>query len=326
MTMMSNTATAVHFYDQQPPVASMSLRDELLQGLRSTPKTASPKFFYDLRGSELFDQICVQPEYYPTRTEEAILCDAADDIANVVGRDATLIELGSGASRKVRLLLEAVRPTSYLGIDISRDFLLDSTRRLAADYPWLEVHAACADFSQRMTMPEGMACDHPVAFFPGSSIGNFTPQEAESFLHGLHSLLPVDSGLLIGVDLIKDTKTLNAAYNDVAGVTAAFNLNLLERLRREFEADLDPKRFSHLAFYNEAQSRIEMHLVSDIAQEIEVAGEVFRFEAGETLHTENSYKYTIEGFQALAGRAGFQARAEWVDDAALFSVHYLERA
>lgn len=215
--MMLNTATAVRFHDQQPPVASMSLRDELLQGLRSTPKTASPKFLYDRRGSELFDQICVQPEYYPTRTEEAILRDAADDIANVVGRDATLIELGSGASRKVRLLLEAVRPTSYLGIDISRDFLLDSTRRLAADYPWLEVHAACADFSQRVTMPKGLACDHPVAFFPGSSIGNFTPQEAESFLHGLHSLLPVDSGLLIGVDLIKDATILNAAYNDVAG-------------------------------------------------------------------------------------------------------------
>ncbi|MGM8849532.1 L-histidine N(alpha)-methyltransferase [Salinicola halophyticus] len=175
-------------------------------------------------------------------------------------------------------------------------------------------------------MPKGLACDHPVAFFPGSSIGNFTPQEAESFLHGLHSLLPVDSGLLIGVDLIKDTTILNAAYNDEAGVTAAFNLNLLERLCREFEADLDPQRFSHLAFYNEAQSRIEMHLVSDIAQEIEVAGEIFRFEAGETLHTENSYKYTLEGFQVLAGCAGFQARAEWVDDAALFSVHYLERA
>lgn len=326
MTMMSSTATAVHFHDQQPPAASLTLRDELLQGLRATPKRSSPKFFYDLRGSELFDRICVQPEYYPTRTEEAILRDAADDIADVVGKDATLIELGSGASRKVRLLLEAVRPTSYLGIDISRDFLLDSTRRLAADYPWLDVHAACADFSQRMTMPSGLACDHPVAFFPGSSIGNFAPEEAECFLRGLHSLLPSGSGLLIGVDLIKDEAILNAAYNDAAGVTAAFNLNLLERLRHEFEGDLDPATFSHQAFYNETRSRIEMHLVSDIDQTIRVSGEVFHFDQGETLHTENSYKYSVDGFRALAARAGFESRALWTDPDKLFSIHYLERA
>ena len=324
MTAMPHTAVAVQFHDQQPLTASRSLRDELLQGLRASPKVTSPKFFYDLRGSELFDRICMQPEYYPTRTEEAILRDAADDIADVVGKDATLIELGSGASRKVRLLLEAVRPTSYLGIDISRDFLLDSTRRLAADYPWLDVHAACADFSQRMTMPTDMTCEHPVAFFPGSSIGNFAPQEAESFLQGLHSLLPPGSGLLVGVDLIKEKAILNAAYNDAAGVTAAFNLNLLERLRHEFEGDLDPATFSHLAFYNAAQSRIEMHLVSDVAQDIRVAGEVFHFKQGETLHTENSYKYSVEGFREMAGRAGFESRALWTDPDRLFSIHYLE--
>ncbi|GAB2795613.1 L-histidine N(alpha)-methyltransferase [Halomonas shantousis] len=302
------------------------MRDEILAGLRATPKHVSPKFFYDQRGSELFDEICVQPEYYPTRTEEAILGAAVGDIAALAGQEATLVELGSGASRKVRLLLEAMRPSSYLGIDISRDFLLDSTRRLAADYPWLEVHAACADFSQRLAWPDDMACERPVAFFPGSSIGNFDPQAAEAFLHRLHRLLPTGSGLLIGVDLVKDRTVLEAAYNDAAGVTAAFNLNLLERLRNELDAELDPVHFQHRAFFNPDASRIEMHLVSEMAQVITVAGERFRFNTGESLHTENSYKYSIEGFQALAGRAGFRARAEWVDDDALFSVHYLECA
>lgn len=316
---------AVRFHDQQPALAANSLRDEILEGLSAGQKYASPKFFYDQSGSELFDRICSQPEYYPTRTEEAILAAAAKDIAEIAGREATLVELGSGASRKVRLLLEAMRPSSYLGIDISRDFLLDSTRRLAADYPWLEVHAACADFSRGMALPDGLNCEHPVGFFPGSSIGNFDPEAAEAFLRGLHSLLPSGSGLLIGVDLIKDKATLEAAYNDAAGITAAFNLNLLERLRRELQAEIEPQHFSHQAFYNQEASRIEMHLVSQMPQVIAVAGERFCFREGETIHTENSYKYSIEGFQALADRAGFYSRARWIDSRQLFSVHYLER-
>lgn len=318
-------ACAVRFYDQTSSSTAGSLCDELLAGLRASPKVVSPKFFYDRRGSELFDRICIQPEYYPTRTEESILRAAAADIAAIIGPDAMLVELGSGASRKIRLLLEAMRPTSYLGVDISRDFLLASTRRLAADYPWLEVHAACADFSQRMELPESIQSGRPVAFFPGSSIGNFTPDDAEAFLHGLHSMLPSGSGLLIGVDLIKDKATLDAAYNDAAGVTAAFNLNLLERLRDEFEADFDTASFTHLAFYNDAASRIEMHLVSRATQAVSVAGENFRFDEGETLHTENSYKYSVEGFRELAGRAGFRPRALWTDRQALFSIHYFER-
>lgn len=317
--------TTVRFYDQQATATVSSMRDEILAGLRAAPKHVSPKYFYDQRGSELFERICAQPEYYPTRTEEAILSAAAEDIAAIAGREATLVELGSGASRKVRLLLETLRPTSYLGIDISRDFLLDSTRRLAADYPWLKVHAACADFSQRLAWPDGMACERPVAFFPGSSIGNFDPEAAQAFLRRLHSLLPPDSGLLVGVDLIKDKTTLEAAYNDAAGFTAAFNLNLLERLRQEMDAEIDPGHFEHRAFFNAEASRIEMHLVSCMAQGVTVAGERFRFQAGESLHTENSYKYTIEGFQRLAGRAGFRPRAKWIDKNALFSVHYLER-
>ncbi|WP_111412458.1 L-histidine N(alpha)-methyltransferase [Billgrantia lactosivorans] len=316
----------VRFHDQHPPEAAGSLYEELLAGLSATPKHTSPKFFYDRRGSELFDAICRQPEYYPTRTEEAILRDAAPAIAEVAGRDATLIELGSGASRKVRLLLEALHPACYLGVDISRDFLLDSTRRLAMDYPWLEVHAACADFSRPMAWPEGLSGERPVAFFPGSSIGNFTPEEAEAFLEGLTALLPPGGGLLVGVDLIKDRAILDAAYNDAAGVTAAFNLNLLQRLRDEFAAEVEPRGFRHHAFYNEADSRIEMHLVSRNDQAIHVAGERIDFGQGESLHTENSYKYSVAGFRELAGRAGFEPRAHWTDPDGLFCIHYLERA
>lgn len=315
----------VRFHDQHPQEEAGSLCEELLEGLIATPKCTSPKFFYDRRGSELFDAICEQPEYYPTRTEQAILRAAAADIAEVVGRDATLIELGSGASRKVRLLLEALHPACYLGVDISRDFLLESTRRLAVDYPWLEVHAACADFTRPMAWPEGLAGERPVAFFPGSSIGNFTPEEAEGFLKGLARLLPAGGGLLVGVDLIKDRAILDAAYNDAAGVTAAFNLNLLQRLRHEFEAEVEPQGFRHRAFYNESASRIEMHLVSLYDQAIRVAGERVEFDAGESLHTESSYKYSIAGFRELAGRAGFEPRAHWTDRDSLFCIHYLER-
>ncbi|MCE8032441.1 L-histidine N(alpha)-methyltransferase [Billgrantia tianxiuensis] len=318
--------SAVRFHDHHLPEVAGSLHEELLTGLTATPKYASPKFFYDRRGSELFDAICEQPEYYPTRTEEAILRAAAADIAEVVGRDATLIELGSGASRKVRLLLEALHPACYLGVDISREFLLESTHRLAADYPWLEVHAACADLTHPMRWPDGLSGERPVAFFPGSSIGNFTPEEAESFLRGLSQLLPTGGGLLIGVDLIKDRAILDAAYNDAAGVTAAFNLNLLERLRREFEAEVEPQAFRHRAFYNELDSRIEMHLVSLYDQAMHLAGERIEFTAGESLHTENSYKYSITGFCELAGRAGFEPRAHWTDRDALFCILYLERA
>lgn len=316
---------AVQIHDYRSSVATTSPQEELLAGLRATPKTISPKFFYDWKGSKLFSRICEQPEYYPTRTEEAILHGFSEDIAPFIGDDGILIELGSGASRKVRLLLEAMRPVSYLGIDISRDFLIDSTRRLAADYPWLEVHAVCADFSQRLQMPPDVRGKRSVAFFPGSSIGNFSASEAERFLHGLKSLLPVGSGLLIGVDLIKDEAILNAAYNDAKGITAAFNLNLLDRLHDEFDAVVDSRNFSHRAFYNVQESRIEMHLVSKLSQSITIAGENFYFEEGETLYTENSYKYSVDGFRALAVRGGFHPRALWTDPQKLFSVHYLER-
>lgn len=317
-------ALAIRFHDQLAGNHS-SLRDETLAGFAATPKWASPKFFYDRRGSELFEQITEQPEYYPTRTEEKILSEAASEIAAIAGPDADLIEFGSGASRKVRLLLEAMRPASYLGIDISDDFLISSTQRLAADYPWLDVHALCADFCDELHLPEGFDSRCPLAFFPGSSIGNFTPTQAQQFLTRLHSLLPVGGGLLVGVDLVKDKAVLEAAYNDAAGVTAAFNLNLLERIREELDSDIDPSRFTHKAIFNPAQSRIEMHLVSREAQTVTLEGRRFTFKAGETLHTENSYKYSLDSFARLARSAGFDSIRQWTDADALFSVHFLRR-
>ena len=318
-------SVAVRFHEHPPPSLPDGMRAEILAGFAATPKYSSPKYFYDARGSALFEAICQQPEYYPTRTEEGILAGAAGEIAALAGPDAPLLELGSGASRKVRLLLDAMQPCRYLGIDICREFLIDSTRRLAADYPWLEVHASCADFSRPLHLPADFAGTRPLAFFPGSSIGNFDPPQAQAFLRNLHGLLPAGSGLLIGVDLIKDVRVLEAAYNDRAGVTAAFNLNLLQRIRNELDSDIEPRRFVHRAFYNEAVRRIEMHLLSRCAQDVRIAGRRFHFDVDESLHTENSYKYSVEGFARLAAQAGFGAVARWTDAQALFSVHFLRR-
>lgn len=316
-------ATEIHFHDQLPGGDHPSMAQEVLAGLLANPKYCSPKFFYDQKGSELFEKICELPEYYPTRTEEAILQQALPEIAELAGENATLVELGSGASRKVRLLLESLSVRCYLGVDISRDFLITSTRRLAADYPWLEVHAACADFTKGVALPDSISPQRLVAFFPGSSIGNFTPEAAEEFLVSLHRCLPSGSGLLIGVDLLKDPDVLEAAYNDADGITAEFNLNLLDRLRRELGLNIRRERFSHRAVFNEQQSRIEMHLDSRISQVLSLNNKAIRFREGESIHTENSYKYSIPGFQRLAGRAGFNSRRVWTDDEGLFSVHYL---
>ena len=311
----------VRFHDERPLPATM--QEEVLHGLASRPKRIAPKFFYDERGSRLFDAICELPEYYLTRTEMGILESCAREVARLAGADGTLIELGSGASKKIRLLLEALRPRHYLGIDISREFLRESVQRLAHDYPWLEVHAACADFAQDFELPDPAGSGRRLVFFPGSTIGNFEPHEALAFLQRVRRLVQPDGALLIGVDLKKDPKLLHAAYNDGRGVTAAFNLNLLERLRAELDAELDPKTFRHRAFYNAMHVRIEMHLVSRRAQEIRVLSRRFRFEPGESIHTENSYKYAVTEFHALARRAGLQPRQVWLDAAHLFSVHYL---
>ncbi|MBI5041412.1 MAG: L-histidine N(alpha)-methyltransferase [Gammaproteobacteria bacterium] len=312
---------AIRFYDEHPTPATM--QEEVLQGLSAQPRRIAPKFFYDERGSHLFDAICELPEYYLTRTEMGILESCADDVAQLAGPDTTLIELGSGASRKIRLLLEAVRPRSYLGIDISREFLRQSVERLAQDYPWLDAHATCADFMQDFELPDVAGDGKKLAFFPGSTIGNFEPDEALAFLQRVRRMVQPDGALLIGVDLKKGPQILHAAYNDRAGITAQFNLNLLQRLRDELDAEISPQNFRHRAFYNSVRGRIEMHLVSRCAQDIRVCGRRFHFESGDGIHTENSYKYSVAGFHALARAARLHPHQVWLDVAGLFSVHYL---
>jgi len=305
---------------------SSDFRYNVLRGLSAQPKHIPPKFFYDRRGSALFEDICRLPEYYLTRIETAILSRCAREIAKLTGPDSVLIELGSGASRKVRLLLETLRPSVYLAVDISREFLLDSTRRLARDYPWLEVHAACADLCTPFSVSGLPQVGRRLAFYPGSSIGNFDPDEARALLSGLCPLLGRDGALVIGVDFKKDPAILHAAYNDSAGITAMFNLNLLVRLRRELRADVDSAAFAHAAFYNQAAGRIEMHLVSRKAQRIRVDGVPFTFAERETIHTESSYKYTPAEFYALADTAGYKVERTWTDPDQMFSVYYLRVA
>lgn len=314
-------SSQMHFYDYHPPVSD--IRDEVLAGLNRCPKQIAPKYFYDRRGSQLFDAITELPEYYPTRTELGILESNGSQIAEFLGNDCLLMELGSGSSRKIRVLLDALQPAAYVPMDISRGHLLEAATILARDYPELEVHAACTDYSSDFELPD--LPDHlpRAAFFPGSSIGNFEPEDARALLQRVGNHLGPDGKLLIGVDLKKDKATLHAAYNDAQQVTAAFNLNLLERINRELEADFQLDRFEHHAFFNEPLGRVEMHLRSMRDQQVRVAGRSISFTAGESLHTENSYKYSVEEFQSLAADSGFVAERVWTDNDLLFSVHCL---
>ena len=316
------TSTAISFYDAHP--GTDDLKHEVINGLSASPKAIPPKFFYDKRGSELFDAICDLPEYYQTRTEMAILRSCVKELVDHIGPDCLLVELGSGASKKVRLLLEELRPSNYMGVDISKEFLLHSTQRLASDYPWLDVHAACIDFSHALDIPHCDRFDNKVAFFPGSSIGNFNPEDAIRLMGHIADMMDGDGKLLIGVDLKKDSRILNAAYNDASGITAEFNLNLLSRIRDELDSDIDPDSFEHHAYYNSEQGRIEMHLVSRESLSVRIEDRHFDFDCGETIHTENSYKYTIEEFAKLAKAAGFRQQQVWTDAAGLFSVQLLE--
>ena len=313
----------LQLFDHHP--AAASLRDEVLAGLALRPKAIAPKFFYDDRGSRLFDRICEQPEYYPTRTEIALLREIAVQVGELIGPDSTLIELGSGSNQKIRLLLDIIKPAAYMPVDISRDYLFQEARAVAMDYPWLQVYAACADFSQSLQVPRPPQGRRTIVFFPGSSIGNFEPPEARRLLENVARLIGPDGGLLIGVDLKKDPAVLEAAYNDAQGVTAAFNLNLLRRINRELGGGFRLERFYHRAFYAADRGRVEMHLVSREAQQIKVAGRSFEFTAGETIHTENSYKYHPAEFAALAAAAGFTPLQTWTDPQRLFGVFYFAR-
>jgi dimethylhistidine N-methyltransferase len=319
------TAPLSYFVDYEPPTDDFLA--DAQAGLAASPKALSPKYFYDETGSRLFDDICRTEEYYVTRTEMALLDTVAPEVARIVGPGAIVIEYGSGSSWKIRKLLDALEhPAEYVALDISRDHLIGAAGAIAHDYPDLRVGAVCADFTEPLTLPPEAAIGggHRLGFLPGSTIGNFAPARAERFLRAALDELSPKGGVLIGVDLKKDEARLNAAYNDRKGVTAAFNLNLLSRMQRELAADVNPEDFEHVAFYNDALGRVEMHLKSRRAQTVHIGGKSFDFAAGETLHTENSYKYTIEEFQSLARRAGFHPARVWTDPEKLFSVHYLD--
>ena len=299
--------------------------DALLAGLRSTPKRIPCKYFYDAEGSRLFEKICALPEYYPTRTELGLLKAHAGEIAKLIGPDSDIIEFGAGAGEKVRVLLDALeRPRAYRPIDISGPYLRGIASRLRADYPRLAVEPIVADFTAEVALPASSGARR-IGFFPGSTIGNFDPGEARVFLADAAKMLK-GGGLLIGVDLVKAGDVLHAAYNDRAGVTASFNKNLLVRANREAGCNFELTRFAHYACYNPRQHRIEMYLVSTEAQRVSVSGRAIAFAEAEAIHTEYSYKYTVEDFRALAASAGFVPRAVWCDANRLFSIHWLQAA
>ena len=312
---------SVQFYDYSP--RSADFKHDVIAGLARRPRAIPPKYFYDQTGSELFDRICEQPEYYPAQTEIGIYRRHAADIAECIGRGCVLVELGSGASEKIRPLLESLRPRQYLGVDISKAFLLEATNHLAEDYPWLEVRAVCADFTERLALPPQCADGPVAAFYPGSSIGNFEPRQAEELIRRVRRLVGKGGKFLIGVDLEKDRDILHRAYNDEAGVTAAFNLNLLNRMNAELGANINVDQFEHEAFYNEAAGRVEMHLVSTARQRFQIDGRQFSLSPGERIHTENSHKYSLPRFADLARGADFAVDKVWTDDKKFFSAQLL---
>lgn len=305
-----------------PTVGAMAA--EVLRGLRATPKTLPPKLFYDATGAMLFERICTLPEYYLTRAELEILRARIGEIAELAGPRCALIEYGSGAGVKIRALLDAMEsPAAYVPIDISHEQLARVAGEIAAEYPDVPVHPVCADYTAPLHLPDLPQRARRVAFFPGSTIGNFHPTEAAAFLRRVRRTVADDGALILGVDRRKDRRILDAAYDDAAGVTAAFNLNLLARLNRELDADFDLESFQHRAFFAERESRVEMHLVSRVAQVAHVAGARIAFEAGETIHTESSYKYDRARLDQLVAAAGFAVERLWTDDGDRFWVAFL---
>ncbi len=301
---------------------------DVLTGLRAHQKWIAPMYFYDSRGSALFDRICELPEYYPTRTELGILADEGPAIAAEIGPRALLIEPGSAGGDKARVLLNLLDdPAAFVPVEISREHLLDGARALNDEFPSLEVLPVCADFTRPFDLPEPRhAVKRRVVFFPGSTIGNFSPARAVDLLAHFAHVAGIDGRILIGVDLRKDPAALERAYNDAEGITADFNLNVLHRLNTELGADFDVEAFSHRAVWNDAASRIEMHLVSGRAQTVRIGRETIALRADEYIHTESSYKYSVEGFAELARRAALNVSRVWTDERNLFSVQLLQPA
>lgn len=318
----SATSASVSFENRSLKASSDNALLELLHGLEQEQKTISPKYFYDQKGSELFEQITQTLEYYPTRTERGLLSQCAQEIADYSGEGCVLIEPGSGSCEKVRLILDELQPSCYVPIDISSEFLYRSANQLAKEYPWLDVRAICSDFYSETTpiIPAINSSKTRLVFYPGSTIGNMKPLDAIRFLARIRSELQRGDLLLMGVDLLKNTDRLNAAYNDSAGITAAFNLNVLNHLNHLFDSDFDLSQFEHQAFFNEQAGRVEMHLVSRRDQLVSIAGRILLFKQGETIHTENSYKYSPSAIDQLGVSAGMKCLTRWVDEAELFSL------
>jgi dimethylhistidine N-methyltransferase len=310
-----------------PGVSAPSYLDfaaNVIDGLSRPHKSLPCRFFYDARGSELFEEITTLPEYYLTRAEMAILEAHAAEMGKRVPARAVLVEFGSGSSRKTEILLKNLGElAAYVPVDVSESALSDAEQRLGARFPALTVRPVLGDFEQPVALPEDLAKTHKLGFFPGSTIGNFAPAGARRLLGAMREMLAAESRLIVGVDLKKDARALIRAYNDVQGVTAAFNLNLLTRINRELGGSFDLTAFRHEAIYDPREGRIEMHLVSLKTQVASVQGHRFRFAPGETIHTENSYKYTIGQFQELARKAGWVPERVWTDEGKLFSMHEL---
>lgn len=323
---MSRLQNAMRMTEVPQPVTDE--RQEILEGLRDRPKHVSPRFFYDERGSQLFEEICEQPEYYPTRTELDIMENNLDEMAGLLGPAVSLIEYGSGSSTKTRLLLDRLQdPAAYVPVDISKEHLASTAEQLAADYPDIEVLPVCTDFTKPFPLPVPQrAVARNVVYFPGSTIGNFNIDEAVGLMKVMRGEAGDGGGLLIGVDLVKSRDILEPAYNDAAGVTADFNLNLLRRLNREHDADFKLDSFRHQAVYDEDHQRIEMRLIAKEKQTVHVGNEAFAFEEGEHIVTEHSHKFGVEQFAELAARAGFDVRSVWMDEDEFFSVQYLDAA
>ena len=307
-------------------VAADNFREDVIGGLSQRQKTLPPKYFYDARGSRLFERITRLPEYYPTRAEVALTRAHLEDICRFArggSRNAVLIEYGSGASVKSRLLIRRLRPSAYVPVDISESALRAACARLAREFPRLNVLAVTGDFSRPLKIPVERGRGRRVVYFPGSTIGNLTREEALAFLRMTRAQVGPSGAMLIGVDLKKDANVLHAAYNDARGVTAAFNLNLLERINRELDGDFDLRRFRHYAFYNAPLGQVEMHLISLARQAVRVGRHRFEFDRGESIHTEISCKYSVAEFAALAAEAGFRGDKAWLDRQGLFSLHGL---
>jgi dimethylhistidine N-methyltransferase len=319
MNVHAAALAKTHRFDEQ----TSAFAGDVIDGLSQHPKRLSPKYFYDAAGSELFEQITVLPEYYPTRTELGILRGRGGEIADIIPKGAALVEFGAGATTKVRLLLENCDFGAYAPVDISGDFLNAQADALRQDFPGLAVYPVAADFTAPFALPADISAMPKVGFFPGSTLGNFEPHEASAFLRSAREILGVGAQMIIGVDLEKNERLLYDAYNDAAGVTARFNLNVLVRINRELGGNFDLSAFMHRSVYNRDRHRIEMHLISKKSQTVRILGRNFSFRPGESIHTESSYKYSLERFTALASESGWKVRESWTDKDRMFSVHAL---